>query len=732
MTAGRSGGLGNRTPSIVILRWLCAVVFAAAVLAGPPLDAHSVNPDQGKNVLVFFSFNDRQAFASLEPLKAEIQSRLKVPVNFHVEYLDASQLGDDSYQKGVAQSVAAAFGSKKIDLVIAAAYPALRFATEHRPQMFPVTPIVFMMVVRERLEGAKLAPGITGVIYRDDANDTVNLAARLHPDTQNAVVIAGTSDFEKFWQRITDRAIDSHAPKLNRIDLVVTDPETLLRSVAALPPRTIAFFQIVPGGSRLPATGVYELLEGVAMKLPTYCVFEYPPGHGAVGGIYPDPSEMSAITGKMAARILSGEKPEAIPVMTGTPSHAKVDWLQLQRWHVADDLLPPGTIALNRPAIFWIRYRAYLIAAAVLLCFQTALIAALLWERSKKQKAKAILGESERRFRTMAETTPSLVWMSDPNGKVVYLNGSRIAFTGRDPEANFDDAWSTYIHPDDLQPVMDANRQSLIDKERFAKEYRLRRNDGEYRWMLDVAAPRINGDGQFAGFIGAANDITDQKAAQEALEKISGRLIEAQEKERKRIARELHDDICQRLAMLSVELSAADLALDDSNSAARSRISKVQQHCVDIASSVQSLSHQLHSAHLEYLGLSAALANFCGEFSKQNNVSVEYFEEDVPNPLPQDVTLCLFRVAQEALHNAIKYSGSTKFTVRVKPTHEHIVLEVKDFGKGFDITAARRAGGLGLLSMQERLNLLHGVLSIESAAAQGTTIRASVPIERTI
>ena len=595
--------------------------------------------------------------------------------------------------------------------------------------MFPGTPIVFMMVLPQRLAGAPLPSGITGVIYRDDAASTVNLALHLHPDTQNAVVVTGSTDFDRFWQAITDRAIDAHVPRVKRIDLVVTDPEKLLRSVADLPPHSVAFFQVVPGGSTLPGTGVYNLLENVSSILPTYCVYEYPPGHGPVGGVYPEPTEMAVVTGALAGRVLSGEKVDSIPMSSGSASHEKLDWFRLQRWHVPDALVPAGAIVLNRPPTVWIRYRAFILAGAVLIFFQTLLIVALLWERSKRQKTRAILGESEKRFQNMAETTPSLVWMSDPRGKVIYLNGSRIAFTGRDPKANFEDAWTTYIHPDDLPRVMQANQQALADKKQFSKEYRLRRSDGTYRWMLDVAAPRINGDGQFAGFIGSANDITDQKAAQEALEKIGGRLIEAQEKERRRIARELHDDICQRLAMLSVELNAADLALNDSSDLAHSRISKVQQHCLDIASSVQSMSHQLHSAHLDYLGLSAALANFCGEFSRQNNVTVDFHEQDVPNPLPQDVTLCLFRVAQEALHNAFKYSGSATFIVDVKSARGQLVLEVKDFGKGFDVEAARRRGGLGLVSMQERLHLSRGVLNIESTPAQGTTITARVPLE---
>lgn len=136
-----------------------------------------------------------------------------------------------------------------------------------------------------------------------------------------------------------------------------------------------------------------------------------------------------------------------------------------------------------------------------------------------------------------------------------------------------------------------------------------------------MASPRVNGDGSFSGFIGSAIDVTDQKLAQEALEKGSGQLIEAQEKERSRIARDLHDDICQRLALLSMELEQANRTLNGSPTVTNERLEEIQRHCSQIADDVQALSHQLHSSKLDYLGIVAAIRGFCKEFAKQHQVN---------------------------------------------------------------------------------------------------------------
>jgi signal transduction histidine kinase len=244
--------------------------------------------------------------------------------------------------------------------------------------------------------------------------------------------------------------------------------------------------------------------------------------------------------------------------------------------------------------------------------------------------------------------------------------------------------------------------------------------------MFDVASPRVNGDGAFAGFIGSAIDVTDQKLAQEALQQVSGRLIDAQEKERSRIARDLHDDICQRLALLSMELEQANR--NGAPPSTKQRLKEMRDHCSDIAADVQSLSHQLHSSKLDYLGIVAGIRGFCTEFGKQHEVSIEFTEHSVPKHLPKEISLCLFRVAQEALQNALKYSGTSHFAVHISGSADQIQLVVQDAGVGFDLAEAERNRGLGLVSMQERVHLVHGRFSAESRPGNGTRIVAAVPI----
>jgi signal transduction histidine kinase len=229
------------------------------------------------------------------------------------------------------------------------------------------------------------------------------------------------------------------------------------------------------------------------------------------------------------------------------------------------------------------------------------------------------------------------------------------------------------------------------------------------------------------GTVVAFFDITARKLADAALAGVSGKLIEAQEQERRRIARELHDDIGQRLALLAIEL--AQLQKRSSSPAEfPGQISKLQMQTSEIAADIQSLSHALHSSKLQYLGLAAALKGFCQEFSEQQKVEVDFKTHDLPTPLSPDISLCFFRVLQEALHNAAKHSGVRQFEVRLWGTPEEIHLTISDSGAGFERDDATASRGLGLISMQERLKLLKGTLSIESRLQHGTTIRASAPV----
>src|SRR5271156_3948930 len=585
-----------------------------------------------KNVLILYSFAERSVTSPPDLLESSLRARVKSPINVYLEYLESRQFASPGYENAIIENLKEKYSThQKLDLLLAESYPALQFAVTHRDRLFPNVPIVFFGVDARRIAGQKVWPGVTGVTETVDVRGTINLALHLHPNTSTVAVIANQSEFEDYWLGVVHDALLRDHSDLKEVDLVALSTSELLDRVAALPLQTVVLFQRAPLDSVRPAMGDYDIVAWVGQRLPTYCIFPtLCLSHGGIGGVETAVYQHIALAMQLAGRVLSGERPDNIPVVHDSKLQARVDWRQLQKWHIPESALPPGSIILYRPPSLWESYRKYVIATISVIAALLLLIAGLLWERARKRKAEAQLRESEKRFHVMADTTPSLVWMCDARGRITYLNERRIAFTGPDANAGYGDTWTAYVHPDDLKNVSDTVAQALKARQPFSREYRLRRSDGVYRWMFDLASPRVNGDGSFAGFIGSAIDVTDQKLAQQALEKVSGQLIEAQEKERSRFARELHDDICQRLALLSMELEEADRVSHQSPEAVKKNLEEIRNHCSEIAADVQSLSHQLHSSKLEYLGVAAAIRGFCQEFSRQHEVSIEFTENDVP------------------------------------------------------------------------------------------------------
>jgi PAS domain S-box-containing protein len=345
-----------------------------------------------------------------------------------------------------------------------------------------------------------------------------------------------------------------------------------------------------------------------------------------------------------------------------------------------------------------------------------------------RREAERTIRESEQRFRLVANAAPVLIWMSGVDKLCTYFNQGWLEFTGRSLEAELGNGWTQGVYPDDAERCLETYTAAFDRREPFRMEYRLRRRDGEYRWVLDQGVPRFNADASFAGYIGSCIDVTEQKLAAEALSTVSQKLIEAHEEERTRLARELHDDTIQRLAVLTVKLQLVKRRPPASAAELGQEIGAVIQEIADLGTDLRALSHRLHSSKLESLGLAEAAAGFCEELSDGHAVEVAFHAENISTTLPPGIALCLFRVLQEALQNAIKHSGSRRFRVLLRGQVDHVELTVQDSGVGFDLQDAMRGRGLGLTSMKERLGLVNGQLSIHSELGQGTTIHARVPL----
>jgi PAS domain S-box-containing protein len=340
---------------------------------------------------------------------------------------------------------------------------------------------------------------------------------------------------------------------------------------------------------------------------------------------------------------------------------------------------------------------------------------------TERKLAEEALLSSEQRYRLLFERNVAGVGIASLDGRLLDCNDgwARILGYQSKDELRGRHASEFYFNP--------AERQSLVDElfEKqvlFSRELQLKRKDGTPVWVLFNAAVHSDHDRPIVQ--ATMIDISEWKRADEALSGMTRKLIEAQEQERARIGRELHDDINQRLAMLSLELEQ----LEDNPSEVRSRVQELRKQMTEISNDVQALSHELHSSKVEYLGAVRGMKSWCNEFGERQGLQIEFKSPDAQISLPREIGLCLFRVLQEALHNAAKHSGVKRIEVQLREDSGEIHLVVSDLGRGFDLETGMQGRGLGLASMQERVRLVNGTIEIQSKPIGGTTVHVRVPV----
>lgn len=343
-----------------------------------------------------------------------------------------------------------------------------------------------------------------------------------------------------------------------------------------------------------------------------------------------------------------------------------------------------------------------------------------------RRQAEDDLRESEHRFRSIADTAPVMICVLDPDNLCTYVNLRWLEFTGRSIEMELGTGWTGSIHPDDIERFLETHTKARNDGRSFTIEFRVRRFDGKFRWIYESGTPWHSPAGKFLGYIGSRIDITERKTVEEALANFGGQLIRARDEEYARIARELHDDLNQRMALISVEL---DYVSQNPPSAdkLRTKLENVMSRVAETSKAVHRMSYELHPSKLVHLGLVAALQSLFEELNRRHRLAIEFTNKDVPADLPQDLSLCLYRIAQECLSNVIKHSGVQQAKVDLLGTGNDIQLRVSDAGRGF-AEPLKASNGLGLISMRERLRLAGGRISVESRPLQGTTIDVIVPL----
>jgi PAS domain S-box-containing protein len=434
----------------------------------------------------------------------------------HAEYLEAGRFPGEEQQRTLRDYLRRKYRDRKIDVILTWGAPPLEFLLKHRRDFFRDTPIVFYSSEIDSVKHLMTEP-LTGVLNPAFYETTMELALRLHPDATEAFIITGTASHDKLIEREASAQFERFRSRVKLTYLTDLPYDLLVATVRSLPRRSIVLYAraAVEDAGGLEPGDVLSAIS-LAAPVPVYCAWRSLLGHGSVGGIVDDPVAGATKATEIAMRVARGARPQDIPT-DRTPRVPTFDARQLARWGIPKRALPPGSVVLFREPTFWSQYRNYAIGTGVALALQTLLISLLLIQRARRRRVEAALRESEERFRLMADTAPVMVWRSNIHKDYDFFNLPWLEFRGRSAEQEAGFGWTQGVHPADLEACLATYTAAFEKRQPFHLEYRLRRADGEYRWVLNSGVPRFAADGTFAGFIGSSFDITERRQAEEAL-----------------------------------------------------------------------------------------------------------------------------------------------------------------------------------------------------------------------
>ena len=578
-------------------RSLVAIVL---FLAGSALGA----PEGTRRVLLLQSF--ARGFEPHSTFSEQFQTELARvsprPVEFSEIFLPTEVESGSASELSLVSYLETLGTERSFDLVVTLGGPATRFVQRHRALLHSGAPLLIAGVDRRHMDETMLSERDAAVPMEVDLGAVFQNILQVLPDTTHIVLVFGASAHDRFWN---DQALREAGRFVDRVKVTSTVDlsfDEICARAAALPPRSAIFYRIMTRD----AAGVPHADESALAELrkvtraPIFGLYDFQLGRGIVGGPLISLERLSRESARAALDLLDGRPPSEVRPPPIGPGNPTFDDAELTFWRIPVSRLPEGSTILFREPSFWELYKGRLVAIALLVAGQTALIVFLLVQRSRRRQAE------------------------------------------------------------------------------------------------------------------------------EAVRHLNRRLVHAQEEERRRLGRELHDDVTQRLARLSIDVARLDLELGESPVGPRVR--EIQEGLSRASEDAHALSYRMHPSLLEDLGLPAALQAECEEFSQRSSIPARLAVQDLPTTIPNAVALCLYRVAQEALRNAERHSRAKSVEISLRGVDGRVRLAVKDDGVGMTSDRSRGRASLGFVSMRERVAMHGGTLQLDSAVGRGTTVTASVPL----
>jgi signal transduction histidine kinase len=598
---------------LLLAGWLI-LLFAApsAAQSGP------------RRVLILYSFDS--GFSSDATVgrifRTELSKQSSEPITFFEASLQPTPSAEAIEERSVVNYLQSSLAGRRLDLVVTISAPAALFAHKYGELLFPETPIVWSHLDERWLQGRTLTARETAVTGLLDPAPIVEDMLRLLPQTTNVFAVIGDSPLEKSWRPEFSRRMQTVTTRVTVTWFNEQSFAEMLKRSAMLPANSVILFFVLSVDAKEFTYSEEYVLAALHERAnaPMFGLFSNQLGSGVVGGPVFPTEFMASQTANVALRVLRGESAGATvktnPQGSGPPIY---DWRELRRWGISEARLPAGSLVLFRQPSVWDQYKVYIVGVTTLVGLQSALIAGLVFQRTRRRRSDLALRES-----------------------------------------------------------------------------------------------------------GLALDVSHRET-----QHLAGRLIEAQDNERARVARDLHDDVSQQLAGMSIAFSGLRQRISESevNEDLQEDVRALQQRTGALAQNVRHLSHDLHPTVLRHAGLVAALTRYCTELERTHGtVMTCRAEGDVASIAPEPA-LCLYRIAQEALRNVIAHAGASRADVRLVCTDKITEMTITDDGQGFDLASSvEQANGLGLVSMTERVRLAGGTVSIVTDVNKGTRVCAQIPV----
>jgi PAS domain S-box-containing protein len=649
-----------------------------------------------------------------DTFRTVLRDGLSTQLDYYSEFIDLNRLAEDKYQSALRSYLRTRYVDGGFDLVIASGPSVVEFLSRD-PSVFEGVPIVF--TTRQGVPAGRLSTGIVSTV---DFKNTLAAALAIHPTIRHVFVISGVGAFDAMYANLFREQSADFRGRVSFHELAGLPLQRIRERVQQLPPDSIVFYLSLSddgaGYKMMPLDAIASIAE--VANAPVYSWHEDALGHGIVGGRLHSSVKDARVTAQIALRVLRGEEPATIPVATIDSYEYLFDWRQLRRWQIDESLLPPGSVVRYREQSFFQQHRSYVVGGVLVFAGQGLLIAGLLIHRRRRRRAEDALRHSEARNSAILRAIPDLMFVLDRDGRYLdfHAREEKDLFV---PPGGFLGRTIREVMPPELADLfMNAIERARTSVEPVVIDYQL--TMGEARHFEARLVPVDNGR-----VVSIVRDVTDRKRAIELNQALAGRIIVSQEQERQRIARELHDDLSQKMALLNLEVAqiADEVPLDEP----RTRLVKLSYQVGEIANDLSDLSHKLHPSRLQALGLTESVRLLCDEISEQRQVNVVFRSSELPRSVDPGVSLCLYRITQEALHNVAKHSRARHASVELTRDGNHLQLQISDSGVGFDPVTVTRVG-LGLVSMRERVGVLKGHLSIHTSPGAGTKIRVRVPL----